>query len=298
MDRRHHLRVRALTFVGVGVLAVLALWSAGLPPTAWLEHAQALIDKLGKSDQEQNAAAPIAAGPTPSIVAPSPASAPTEALGGTDSSVSVTPLPLHLVSTSPGRNAREGTAMLGVDIKNPQTYGAGAILANGARLAQIHADYVVLDREGKSVRLYRAGAEGASNKPSHDLLMVGGAQPAPEPVITTREVLTDYLRPSPAYDGDFLHGFVVYPGSRSGVFSQLGLQSGDVITSLNDTPFSDTTQAYALFRQLTDGIAMVATVKRKDKTERITLDGAHILADQERAKNAAMTPPPMMAGPP
>jgi len=38
--------------------------------------------------------------------------------------------------TARGRNAREGTARLGTHPENPQTYAAGAILANGARLTR------------------------------------------------------------------------------------------------------------------------------------------------------------------
>jgi hypothetical protein len=53
---------------------------------------------------------------------------------GTDSSVSTVPLPLILVRTQAGRNSREGFAQIGVNARTPQTYQAGAILANGAHL--------------------------------------------------------------------------------------------------------------------------------------------------------------------
>jgi hypothetical protein len=54
-----------------------------------------------------------------------------------------------------------------------------------------------------------------------------------------------------------------------------------------------------MFRQLTDGIAVTATIERKNKSERITLDGALIFADLDRSRNAqveqvsAGLPPPM-----
>jgi len=118
---------------------------------------------------------------------------------GNDSSVSKVPLPLVLVRTQPGRNSREGFAQIGVNALTPQTYGAGAILANGARLSEIYDHYVLLERDGRSVRLYRLGemheprpAESASAS----LLTVGGGVPPAPQLTKAQEQITDYLRPS------------------------------------------------------------------------------------------------------
>src|SRR4051794_33361966 len=93
---------------------------------------------------------------------------------GNDSSSSKTPLPLILTGTSPGRNAREGHAYIGVNKDSPQTYMAGALLVNGARLTEIYAQYVVLEKSGKSVRLYLLDSkEGTNGKALNDLLTVG-----------------------------------------------------------------------------------------------------------------------------
>jgi len=200
-----------------------------------------------------------------------------------------------LVSTSRGRNAREGTARLGTHPENPQTYAAGAILANGARLVEIDDDYVLLERDGKQAKLYLAGS---GKKSSDALLMVGGEPPAKPIVATHTESLTDYIRPSPVYDGEVIHGYQVYAGQKSGVFSQLGLQNGDVILSLDGQPFVDPRQAIDLLSQLTTGVAMSATVERKGKVERMSLDGALITADQERMKSpAAVESLPIHVGP-
>src|SRR5512147_151082 len=59
-------------------------------------------------------------------VAPAPSFDPSDALLGTDSSVSTQEMQLVLVATAPGRTPREGTATLGTDPRNPQTYAAGA----------------------------------------------------------------------------------------------------------------------------------------------------------------------------
>ena len=267
--------------MGASGLMIAALWSAGFPPQSWFRS----IPHFLRSESNESKPAISVEPALPVTAAPRAASTAvdTTALNGTDSSISATPHPLQLISTEPGRNLREGRATLGIDVKNPQIYSAGAILANGARLTEIHADYVVLEGEGESTRLYRNGADrGPRRGRNSKLFLVGGAQPAPAPKTTTREIIVDYLRPSPIYDGEILQGYVVYPGVRSGVFSQLGLQGGDVITALNDVPFSDAVQAYELFRQLATGIAMTATLNRKGRLQRVTLDGSYIVADLER----------------
>lgn len=286
IDRRHRLVVRALSFVGAGGLMVAILWSVGLPPTQWLVRAHALFS----SPPESRPAAQTPPRPDAQPLPNSPAAvaiAKVDILPGTESSVSPTPQPLFLVSTSPGRNKNEGAALIGTNPENPQTYAGGAILANGARLAEIYVDHVMLTRDGKSAKLSLHRRNEVAKLSTNALLNVGGEQPSAAPVPVTREVITDYLRPSPVYDGETLRGYQVYPGAKIAVFSRLGLEAGDIITSLNDAPFADPTHAMELFNQLTQGVAIVASVQRKGVNRRITLDGSIMVADQEAAANPA-----------
>jgi hypothetical protein len=283
MDRRHHLRIRLLSFGGAAALVVIAFWSAGLPPSTWYARLHQWL--AHEKTSENKARAPVTAN-SGAVSIDAPTLAPTTArpLAGTASSISPVPLPLYLISTSPGRNAREGTARIGTSPENPQTYGASAILANGARLTEIRDDYVVLERDHKSAKLYLMKSQGGTSKQALDaLLTIGGTEP-PKPVVaTTREILTDYIRPSPVYDGDVLHGYQVYPGQKSGIFAQMGLHGGDVITAINDAPLVDPTTTLQALNQVTTGVALVVTVERKGTVERLTLDGALIAADLGRS---------------
>jgi len=104
--------------------------------------------------------------------------APPKRLPGADASIAKEPSRLYLTGTVLGRNVHEGYAMLGVSADNPQTFGAGALLLNGARLTEIHEKYVVLERGGRSARLYLRSTRQALDAASGDnpLLMVGGPQ--------------------------------------------------------------------------------------------------------------------------
>jgi hypothetical protein len=298
LDRRQRLVTRSLSFAGAGLLIVVALWSAGLPPSVWFTTAEDWFARLRGDATPSPAPAFVIAPTVQGPLVPVAPSAPSASMSGTESSISSTPLPLYLLSTAPGRNFQDGTAQLGTSTTNPQTYAAGALLANGATLAEIHSDHVLLKRGERTAKLsiFKL-ADNSAGKVTDDLLTVGGSQEKPTPLPVYREVLTDYLRPSPVYDGEMLRGYQVYPGQRSGVFAQLGLQPGDVIIAINDAPFVDPTQAMQMFGQLTDGTAVVATVERKNKSIRITLDGTFIVADQEQSGNSRMQqvatgPPP------
>jgi hypothetical protein len=162
----------------------------------------------------------MARGATPIAGAPSPP--PTKGVDiapptsqGNDTSISLVPLQLVLVHVQPGRNVYEGSAQIGVVRESAQAYQAGALLENGARLVEIHADYVLLQKGDRSARLYLdVGAAGKAADKA--MLMVGGAEaPSPAAKGTSREILTDYIRPSPVYEEANLVGYQVYPGAHS-----------------------------------------------------------------------------------
>jgi type II secretion system protein C len=271
---------RLISVGGAFAIAALITWETGLDPLKLWQGAMA---------------------PKPVPISKAPAIPPMKAIGitptvpkGNDSSISREPLSLMLVRVHLGRNATEGSAEMGVVLESPQTYQAGAMLENGARLAEIHADYVLLTRGTNSARLYlRNGTAGKVGDIA--MLTVGGVKEAPPPAkVTSREILTDYIRPTPVYDQETIVGYQVYPGTQSGPFAQMGLQPGDLITEIDGTPLNDPQIAWDIFHQLAEGSALSATVKRHGAFESVTLEGSIIRAEEARSQQAtqAMLVPP------
>lgn len=250
---------------GVGAVALTLALEFGDP--GWFGE----LTRPGQKDQRQNArvagrhepAAPV------TVTPPRPL--------GNDSSVSSVPQPLILVRTQLGRNSREGFAQIGVNARSPQTYAAGALLANGARLTEIHEHYVLLERDRHSERLYLQGESRPASVPegvtTAGPLTVGGTPEAPAPV-TSQEPLTDYVRPSPVFVNGQLHGYALFAGRKARVFSQLGLQSGDVITQVNGTPVSANSDSLTALESLTKGEALSVVIEREGIAQTLSLDGA------------------------
>jgi type II secretion system protein C len=278
--RRRSLFV-VINVLGGFTIALIIIWETGLDPFKLWQHATA---------------------PKPVPIAMAPAHPPNKAIGitpptpkGNDSSISPVPLNLTLIQVHLGRNATSGSAEIGVVRESPQTYQAGALLENGARLTEIHSDYVLLRKGRNAARLYLENATAAVKIGDATMLIVGGIKEAPPPAkVTNREIITDYIRPSPVYDRETLIGYQIYPGSKSGPFTQMGLQPGDLITEIDGTPLSDPAAAWEMFHQLADGSAVSATLKRKGGAQSITLDGSLIVRAEEarsQATQAMLSPP-------
>ena len=278
-------RSRWTAVVAAGGLTWVGLWVSGFEPGEWFKSAVKEVARVAK-----------------------PLTAPTTVLGvappvpkGNDASVSKVPLDLILVATEPGPTPKEGLARLGVVRESPQTYVAGALLLNGARIAEIYADYIVLEKNGRSTRLYVDGSKVAklggasadlSPKVRAGMLTVGGTPPPVAAVATSHSTLTDYLRPSPMYEGSSMVGYQVYPGDKAGVFGQMGLKAGDVITAIDGTPLNEPGTAWETLNLLVEGVALSATVKRGGEVQHVTLDGALIASAQQQAASP-VAPPPM-----
>ena len=261
------MRARLVTIVIAGLFAAIVLWSAGVPPLGWLREESAPVGP---------------ATPAPTKIPSSPVATP---------EATAEPGRLHLVSTAPGRNWREGTAQIGTDVTNPQTYAAGASLANGATLEQIHTDYVVLRLGKVESALYVDGfaAEpGAvrSRKVVDSVLQVQNVDDAPKGPAPAR-TYTHLLRAAPHFENESVIGFDVYPGTQAGQFTQLGLQAGDLLMQVDGTPLAEVGALNSALQALSEGRSMTVTIRRGNQTLDIPLDGAPLL---ERAASA-ITPP-------
>jgi len=199
-----------------------------------------------------------------------------------DSSTAVTPLKLILVSVKPGNTPQEGIAQIGVFRESPQTFQAGALLGNGARIAEIYSNFVILERDGRSERLYLQNSLAAKVSAATPLstISAGNTAVAPGPD-QSRETLTDYIRPSPRFDDGNLIGYQVYPGARAMPFFQIGLQSGDVIVQIDGVSLTDPASAAAALSELVNGATLSVLVRRKDGVQSLTLDGSAFVRAEE-----------------
>ncbi|MEO8018729.1 MAG: type II secretion system protein N [Pseudomonadota bacterium] len=199
--------------------------------------------------------------------------------------------PLYLFRVKVGSSAREGLAVLGAAEASSRTYVAGALLENGARLSELYSDHVVLIRAGQRYTLYlpQKGQSDALADKSTTRLMVGGFEPAAPPVSPPAVRVSDAIRVTPAYEGDQIVGFHVYPGAKAGQMERWGLVSGDVLVSLSGQPLATAEQFESAMEQVAEGASIQAEVRRGQELLPMTLDGTMLMASVP----SASPPPPM-----
>jgi general secretion pathway protein C len=212
-------------------------------------------------------------------------------LVGTTSTVSDEAVRLQLFATFPGKNSHEGTAVLGTDKMNPQTYGAGSVLASGAVIEEIFRDYVVLRINGTAARLYRAG-NGNTRIDDAALLAttVGGPGFSDRPLLTlpsSREEFSDIVRPKLVFDEEKVTGFEIAAGRRRGDLTALGLEPGDVVRSIEGRPVAADADWQRISKVLRTGGSIVLGIERKGDLLSISMDAGQI----NKSEVTAMTPP-------
>jgi hypothetical protein len=278
-------RSAVLVITGAATLSI-AIW---LGYRAWGPAEQSLGDAALANNEVSSElpAIPVPADPKDSLL-------------GTNSSMSPDPLALVLVATAPGKTVREGTASLGTDPRNPQTYGAGATLVNGAQLAEIHRDHVVLDLDGKrsvlAVGGKTLGRRLAQLVASSDstALTVGGAEVVTRPldtVPTSREDMSDVIRPEPFYERDAVAGIRILPGRDRSRLEALGLMSGDIIRAVDGKPIRSIDASWKVIDDaLSTGTPIVVSIDRDGTLTSVFLDGSKLAQDSVQASAAPLLP--------
>jgi type II secretory pathway component PulC len=266
ISRWRSARNKIATAAAMAAVVAAVLWGAGMPRISWFDGAS-----VQHASTQQHAG----------VTSTDPVPAQQSAAAATKR--------LQLVATAPGRNIYDGTAQLGADLKNPQTYAAGAWLENGATLREIHSDHVVLERDGQSTELYIEGLARPSGKSvpktNEALLSLDQSPPPPPPQPTAPPTYTDMLRAAPHFDGDMLVGFDIYPGT-GGQFAQLGLQPGDFLTAIDGVPMTTTEALHAALQSVRDGQVVMASVSRKGQSVTVALQSA----SEQRTEAFARTP--------
>ena len=258
MDRGHFWRIRILSVSGAAVLIALAMWSAGIPNASWFSW---VLNPESESS---------------SGVSSSANERKYEARAPENAPVAV-PRTLRLVSTAPGRNVREGTAQITIGPSNPLTYGAGALLEDGAEIREIHADHVILEREGEVTSLYIDGIAHSATSAEPRRLHLRRVEEKPVLAAVTVPAspnFTEIVRSAPRFENDQIIGFDVYPGTSSGQFHRLGLQSGDVLISIDGAPITSQDALRAALKDIAEGRSVVATVRRAESEIPLSIDGS------------------------
>jgi general secretion pathway protein C len=158
------------------------------------------------------------------------------------------------------------------------TYGLGeTISGTRAKLKSVLPDRVIIDNGGRFETLMLEGIEykrlDKVSQPKVDRAALrGGNNPGPiqsRELDTIRQEITrdpqkimQYIRLSQVKDGDEIVGYRVSPGSKPALFDAVGLQRGDIATTLNGEDLTDPAAMGRIWQSISDLTELNLTVIR------------------------------------
>jgi general secretion pathway protein C len=212
-------------------------------------------------------------------------------------------LPLVLVGIIAADDPESGLAILGENAAAAKVYAVGDNVPGGAKLHQVLADRVLLERGGRieALMLPRQLQPGTAPPPSTAMLQTEA------PIMDRMRklisddpgLMADIMRPQPVFAQGKQKGYRVYPGRNRQAFTRLGLRPGDLVMAINGTPLDDPARGQEIFRTLGSSSEAHITVMRSGQQQDLTLNIAQVAQEAEGMAGQGATPPePAQAPPP
>ncbi|MEQ8405015.1 MAG: type II secretion system protein N [Oceanicaulis sp.] len=151
-----------------------------------------------------------------------------------------TRLNLTLRGVRTGASPLDGSAVIEAPGQGQRALAAGAQIADGVRLVEIHPDRVIINRRGARETIFlreearrNARAAAAPRPAAGPAAAAQAAGPTRDAASFDPDAWIDGLRLEPVLDGATMRGLRVRDASRAELLNAAGLQAGDVITRVN-----------------------------------------------------------------
>src|SRR3569833_1046107 len=211
-----------------------------------------------------------------------------------------TSLPLVLVGIIAADNPEDGLAILCENAAAAKVYSVGDNVPGGAKLHQVLADKVIIDRNGvlESLMLPRTLQPGGAPPSTAALQTEAPIMDRMRKLITNDPgLMADIMRPQPVFAQGKQKGYRVYPGRNRQAISRLGLRPGDLVMAINGTPLDDPARGQEIFGTLGASSEAHITVMRGGQQQDLTLNIAQVAQEAEGMAQGvpadqAQPPPP------
>ena len=195
-----------------------------------------------------------------------------------------TQINLVLAGTIAFNDPQTGFAIVGENASSAKFYKVGGMINGGIRLHSVYADRVIIDRAGtlETLALPRGPTTGmpAVNRP----VQSPGAQLGDNIrriAANNPSALAQMLRIQPVFSNGAQKGYRVYPGRDRAQFARLGLQPGDLITSINGMSLNDAGAPNDILGLLSSSTSVVVSVERNGSPMQLNLDVTQISIPEE-----------------
>jgi general secretion pathway protein C len=206
-----------------------------------------------------------------------------------------TQVALVLAGVMATEDPKRGYAIVGESAANAKVHLVGSQLPGGVRLYAVYPDRVLIDRNGQieTLALPRQPGGFAPARVASAPTNAGFAENVRRLAQSNPNAFGEVLRPQPVFANGTQRGYRVYPGRDRKQFAQLGLQPGDLVTSINGTPLDDPARGQEILNTMATSDRVNVTVERNGQTQQLTLNMAQVTLPPSEAPAA----PPSGANP-
>lgn len=200
-----------------------------------------------------------------------------------------TALRLELRGAFASNESSMARAIVADEQRRENSYRLEAPLPGGAVLKEIHADHIVLSRNGRleTLRLPKdrlesmsvaeaAGADIASaNESSTQPELVasqGSLRELRDAVINDPQAMMGLLRAEPVNESGQITGYRLGPGQDPVMLRRFGLRHGDIVTAVNGIQLDGPTKMPELMRVLPNAQELRIEYKRRGQTRSVVLN--------------------------
>ncbi len=164
-------------------------------------------------------------------------------------------------------------------------YKVGDALPGGASLHAIHADRVILRRNGRfeTLRLPKESTDGLAAAVPVAAGRRAGAPPAQQSLgesvrlyrqklQSNPQALASLARIQPVMTEGRLTGYRLSPNEERQLFNRLGLRSGDIVTEVNGISVADSARIGELFSELSTAQRLSVVLQRRGRPTTISIN--------------------------
>ncbi len=193
-----------------------------------------------------------------------------------------TQISLVLAGTIAFHDPQAGFAIVGENASAAKFYKVGAAINGAIHLHAVYTDRVIIDRAGVLETLSLPHGPSLSAPPpirpnpgaqfGDNIRRLASSNPT---------VLSQMLRVQPVFANGVQKGYRVYPGRERAQFARLGLQPGDLITSINGTMLNDPGVTNDILGLLSSSSTVSVSIERNGNTMQLNLDISQITLPDE-----------------
>ena len=204
-----------------------------------------------------------------------------------------TQINLVLAGTMAFNDPKAGFAIVGENAVNAKFYRVGATINGSTTLYSVYTDHVVIDRGGVLETLSLPHGPGVGGPPPSLPAVNAGAQLSDNIrrlANNNPNSLAQMIRVQPVFSNGTQKGYRVYPGRERAQFARLGLQAGDLITSINGTLLNDPSVTNDILGLLSSSSSVMVSVERNGNPITLNLDISQITLPEETVPESATEP--------